>query len=94
MKSKTCPTAATLLLYGEASLEEETHGEIGRHLAHCDFCGAELQLLTKFPPRGRATFRPARMPLPLFRLAKDLLRLAAGDVERIYERASLTLTDA
>ena len=94
MKSKICPTADTLLLYGGASLASEARGEVARHLSHCDFCGAELQLLTKFPPRGRVIYRPARMPRPLFQLARDLLLLAAGDVERLYERASLTLTDA
>ena len=94
MKLKTCPTAETLLLYGEATLTREAGREVASHLSHCDFCGAELQLLTKYPPRGRAIFHPARMPRPLHRLAKDLLLLAAGDVERLYERSSLTLTDA
>ena len=93
-KLKTCPTAEILLLHGEASLAREAGREVSSHLTACDFCGAEFQLLAKFPPRGRARFRPARMPQHLYQLAKDLMLVAAGDVERLYERDSLTLTDA
>lgn len=97
-KLKTCPAAETLLLYGDSALAREARSEVAAHLSNCDFCDAELQLLAKFPPRGRARFRPVKMPLNLYRLAKDLLRLTANDadhiVETLYERGSLTLTDA
>jgi hypothetical protein len=91
-KRKTCPTARTLLLFHGASLKREASRHVAAHLSSCDFCGAELHLLSRFPPAGPPLFRPARMPRSLFRLAKDLLSLRGA--ETVYERAGLTLTDA
>ena len=97
-KLRTCPTSETLLLYHDASLGREATGEITEHLSCCDFCGAEMHLLSRFRPAGPPLIRPVRMPRPLYRLAKDLFNASARAAERaaasIYDRDRLTLTDA
>lgn len=93
-KLKSCPPAETLLLFRDATLAGEATGQVEAHLSCCDFCGAELQLLTRYAPAGPPLVRPAKMPWALYRLAKDLLALPARAVEAACERDRLTLTDA
>lgn len=97
-KSKTCPSAELLLLYRSDTFTNETCREVSAHLQKCDFCGAELQLLTKYPPVGAPRYKAIRIPPPLYRLAMDLLALPAqayaGTITQRYESGSLTLTDA
>lgn len=97
-KLRTCPTSETLLLYRDAALAREATGEVSEHLTACDFCGAELHLLSLFPPTGPVAIRPARMPWPLYRLARDLFTASARAAERaaarLYDPDRLTLTDA
>jgi hypothetical protein len=97
-KRRACPSSGALLRYHDAPLKREAERLVGEHVASCDFCGAELQLLSKFPPKGAHAFQPARMPWHLYRLAKDLLTLSTGDitrtVEALHEARNLSLTDA
>jgi hypothetical protein len=97
-KLRTCPTSETLLLYHDAALARDATGEVAEHLSACDFCGAELHLLSRFPPAGPPAVHPARMPWPLYRLARDLFAASARAATRaaagIYDRDRLTLTDA
>jgi len=93
-KLKTCPPAETLLLYGEATLVRDATGQLAAHLSSCDFCDAELQLLSRFAPAAKPQFVPVKMPWALYRLAKELLALSTRAVEVAYERDNLTLTDA
>ncbi|HVG31284.1 MAG TPA: hypothetical protein VM864_16355 [Pyrinomonadaceae bacterium] len=97
-KRRACPSSGVLLRYHGAKLTREAKRRVGEHVSSCDFCGAELQLLSRFPPKGAPKFPPARMPWHLYRLAKDLLLYPNGNitrtVEALYEVRSLTLTDA
>ena len=97
-KLRACPTSETLLLYHDAALAREAAGEVTQHLSCCDFCGAELHLLSRFPPAGPPQVRPAQIPWPLYRLANDLFsdsaRAAERAAARTYDRDRLTLTDA
>lgn len=97
-KHKTCPSAEMLLGYTRATLAREVQQQLTAHLAACDFCDAELYLLSKFPPAGAPACTRVKMPFALYRLAKDLLSVstsAAGRaVEILYERERLSLTDA
>ena len=97
-KLRACPPSQALLRYHEATLTRDAGRVVADHLSACDFCGAELQLLAKFPPTGAPLLQPTRMPWHLYRLAKDLLTFSTGDitrtVEAIYETRDLTLTDA
>lgn len=97
-KHKTCPSAEMLLSYTRATLTVELRHQLTAHLAACDFCDAELHLLSKFPPAGAPACPSAKIPFALYRLAKDLLCVstnAAGHaVGILYERERLSLTDA
>ena len=97
-KHKTCPSAEMLLGYTRATLGRELRQQMSAHLAACDFCDAEMYLLSKFPPTGAVTCPAVTIPRSLYRLAKDLLSVsttAAGRaVEILYERERLSLTDA
>lgn len=97
-KHKTCPSAELLLSYTRATVAGEQRQQLTAHLDACDFCDAELHLLSKFPPVGANTYGSVKIPFALYRLAKDLLSVstnAAGRaVEVLYERERLSLTDA
>lgn len=95
-KKLTCPSSQTLLSYGAADLAVELKTRVTTHLAGCDFCGAELQLLTRHKLLATERYEPTRMPAPLRYLAESLL---AGSLlrmesfaEAIYDKERLTLT--
>lgn len=97
-KLRTCPSTETLLLYTEEDqVREGRSNVVGAHLAACDFCGAEMQLLSKCPRGGYHSAATAReMPTNLRRLAEDLLAEPATNrarfMETVYELDRLTLT--
>ena len=66
VKRIECPPSGVLLAYAGESITGLIREGIRSHLADCDFCSAELQLLGKHPPVGEVEFVPA--PLPLFLL--------------------------
>jgi len=98
-KTQTCPAAEALALYAREYLTGEGRAVVAAHVAACDFCGAEAQLLSRFAPPARAA-RPAAAPLPehLRRLAEDLLAQPSNSrarfAESLLEIERLTLTDA
>lgn len=103
-KQRTCPSAETLLLYHETKLIPEGDAqEVAAHLAACDFCDAELQLLVRHPPTDVA-YVQKQIPDHLRLLAEQLLdRDIDGEqrlVKAIYEKdvtvdgGRLVLTDA
>jgi len=99
LKLKTCPSADLLVLYGQAELTSEREERVANHLAACDFCGAEMQLLSKHWRRDCPAPACAReIPTHLRRLAEDLISEPALErtrfVETICELDRLTLTDA
>ena len=64
-KKLTCPSSQTLLSYGAADLAVELKTKVTTHLAGCDFCGAELQLLTRHKPPATERYEQTKMPAPL-----------------------------
>lgn len=96
-KQATCPSSEMLLSYQRVGLAAEQRAWVASHLAACDFCGAELQLLTKYSPNGEE-YTVTDIPLNLRRLAEALL--GGGQLrpesfaEVVYEKERLTLTDA
>ena len=91
-----------LLLYGQSTLARGARSRVRAHLADCDFCGAEIHLLTRHAARvqAQAANLPETVAIPagLHRLALDLLaepsRTLTILAELIFERERLTLTDA
>jgi hypothetical protein len=72
-KRVSCPSSQTLLAFRRSHLSCEDRTRIESHLAICDFCNAELQLLT-FHHSDHEEYAFAEMPTPLRRLAEGLLR--------------------
>lgn len=71
-KTARCPSSQTLLRYRRHRLPIADRAEIEIHLRACDFCNAELQLLTRHRNYVEES-RVVEMPGQLRRLAEDLL---------------------
>ena len=96
-KQATCPSSDMLLSYHRVGLAAEQRAWVASHLAACDFCGAELQLLVKYSPTGEE-YKLTDIPMNLRRLAEALLGRGqlklTSFAEIAYEKEPLTLTDA
>jgi hypothetical protein len=78
-KLRTCPRTETLLTLSAGGCRG---GRVAEHVESCDFCGAEVQLLSRHaPPAATLPFAALAMPEPLRRLAQDIL------AEPSYNRA-------
>lgn len=75
-KTARCPSSQTLLRYRRHRLPIADRAEIEIHLRACDFCNAELQLLTRHRNYAEES-RAVEMPGQLRRLAEDLLTRSA-----------------
>ena len=98
-KLRTCPSTEALLLHGRTPGTGVRRDSIAAHLSTCDFCGAEMQLLSHVPPPTKALpFVAPEIPRALLRLAEDLMDeptlQRARFAESIQEIERLTLTDA
>jgi hypothetical protein len=98
-KLRTCPQSEALSLYCQGGTTPVRRASIAAHLSSCDFCGAEAQLLSRFPPPANALpFAALKLPGPLRRLAEDVLSEPSFNrarfAESILEIERLTLTDA
>ena len=98
LKRRTCPSADVLISYGEAELTREREERVAGHLADCDFCGAEMQLLSKHWSHDHpAHQRSCEMPSHLRRLAEELMAAPTFErapfVETSCELDRMTLTD-
>ncbi|HEX8719344.1 MAG TPA: hypothetical protein VF736_01760 [Pyrinomonadaceae bacterium] len=96
-KLRTCPHTETLLRFRADAPAER----VAEHVRTCDFCGAEVQLLSRHaPPADALPFAApyAAMPEHLRRLAQDLLTEPSHNrarfAESLMEIERLTLTDA
>src|SRR4051812_9101682 len=96
-KQTSCPSAEMLLCYGSDELSSEQQERVASHLNVCEFCEAELQLLTECPAIEEDC-PLAEMPLNLRCLAEALLhgdlKIVEVYAEVAYEKEPLTLTDA
>jgi|SRR5882762_10162616 len=75
-KKVGCPSSQSLLEYDQSHLASVHSLRIERHLACCDFCNAELQLLTRHQ-NTQEEYSFAEMPLQLRGLAERLLHSTA-----------------
>jgi len=71
-KTAGCPTSQALLAYRRSLMRSNQLVYIENHLGSCDFCSAELQLLTRYRNEAEE-YSFAEMPVQLRRLAEDLL---------------------
>ena len=96
-KLLTCPQTEALLRFSRG--ETKTELSLAAHVRSCDFCGAETQLLSRFPPPANALpFAVISMPASLRLLAQEILSEPSYNRARfadsIMEIERLTLTDA
>ena len=96
-KQITCPRSELLTSYCTTGIITELESLIEEHLAACDFCGAEAQLLTKYPP-VEENFPPPEIPESLRSLAEAILcrhtPTSQFSQSPVFEKEGLTLTDA
>lgn len=71
-KRVTCPSTETLLRCAAGELAVKQHKTIEAHLDCCDFCGAEMEFLSKNPPMCDVPCPPVEMPPHLQTLATEL----------------------
>jgi anti-sigma factor RsiW len=83
-KTAECPTSQALLAYHRSELAAERDVHIKDHLAACDFCNAELQLLTQYRSDVEA-YSFVEMPSQLRRLAQDLLKTSTATMRGFAE---------
>src|SRR6266496_3883440 len=72
-KSAGCPSSERLLKFQNRALLPKQMRQTKSHLAYCEFCSAELQLLMRYQT-GEEESSLAEMPLQLRRLAERLLK--------------------
>lgn len=73
-KLRTCPQTDTLLTLCRGARTAARGGRVAEHVESCDFCGAEMQLLSRHAPTADALpFAALALPAHLQRLAEDVL---------------------
>ena len=88
VKRLECPDSGVLLAYAGNSLPTLKRAGVRPHLAHCDFCGAELRLLGEHAPVGEAEFVPAPLPISLLIIAGQSLPRAHSPRNPARRRAA------
>lgn len=80
-KREDCPTSQQLLAYQLGDIEGGVGRVIGRHLAVCEFCNAEVDFYERYPQSQEEPDDAAEnisMPEPLYELAEALLNKNAA----------------
>lgn len=85
-KTERCPTSQALLEYCGSLMRPGDEARVEHHLKSCDFCNAELQLLTCCRTEAEE-YSFVEMPAPIRRLAEDLLKRSAVPFLRFAELA-------
>lgn len=84
-KNMACPSSQDLLEYDQARLSSSRSLRVETHLANCDFCSAELQLLNRYQ-NTQEEYSFAEMPLQLRRLAERLLHVTVAPFHTLQRR--------
>jgi hypothetical protein len=85
-KKLQCPTSEVLLSYQQRDLNYGRTSQIASHLAECDFCAAELQLLSKYSP-AKEPYECPSVPVSLRALAEGLFAISRFGEKDLLERA-------
>lgn len=83
-KERQCPSSEILLSYRQPDLTRGQTLQIAAHLDGCDFCSAELHLLSKYPS-ARESHECPPMPVNLQALAEALLSRNRFGVEPLLK---------
>lgn len=71
-KNEDCPASEELLAFQTGDMSVISGSEIRSHLKVCEFCAAEVDFYSHYPPSDDAV-EPSEIPEPLFELAEALL---------------------
>ena len=84
-KREDCPTSQQLLAYQLGDIEGGVGRIIGRHLAVCEFCHAEVDFYERYPQAEEPddATENVSMPEPLFELAEALLNKNSRSMDKI-----------
>lgn len=82
-KNEGCPSSNELLNYENGDLPRGRSTEVRKHLAGCEFCAAEVDFYSHYPPEEGSN-EIAEIPAPLYELAEALLKNRQGDSSSLY----------
>jgi hypothetical protein len=82
-KNEDCPPSEVLLAFQNGEIEVKDGAAIRRHLCICEFCAAEVEFYSHYPPAEEAA-DPGEIPQPLYELAEALLT-KKNDVTPLYK---------
>lgn len=83
-KTVCCPTSQALLAFQRMVPANTDRAYIEDHLEYCDFCSAELQLLTRHRCDGEE-YSFVEMPTQFRQLAEDLLKRSKPTIRGLAE---------
>jgi hypothetical protein len=86
-KQRRCPSSALLLSYHQHTLSTRQTLQVATHVATCDFCAAEAQLLGNHLPVEDFP-EPAPMPPQLEALAAALLLKDNSQIAELLRRTA------
>lgn len=72
-KNEDCPPSHELVLFVTGELSADDRGSVRTHIADCEFCTAEIDFYTYYPPEPQADIPAEPVPVALFELASALL---------------------
>jgi hypothetical protein len=73
-KTAVCPSESDLIAYKSRKLSQEIRKIVRFHLDSCDFCNAELALLSYYSQPSRNECKAPDIPMNLRILAESLFR--------------------
>ena len=82
-KNEDCPSSHELLGFQTGDLVSNRASEVRRHLLSCEFCEAEVQFYSHYPP-DESSSEVTEIPAPLYELAEALLKNRQRDPSSLY----------
>ena len=83
-KNEDCPTSQVLLAFQNGDIEVKDSADIRRHLAGCEFCAAEVEFYSYYPPADEPV-KAEKIPQPLYELAEALLQNRPDNAELYHQ---------
>jgi hypothetical protein len=87
-KNEDCPSSHELLGYQTGDLPRVRGNDVRKHLSSCEFCSAEVEFYSHYPPDEGLLSEVNEIPAPLFELAEAILKNRHGDASSLYSLLS------
>jgi hypothetical protein len=82
-KNEDCPSSDELLCFQTGDLSLGRGSEVRKHLSSCEFCEAEVEFYSHYPP-DESSSEVTQIPAPLFELAEALLKNRHAGSSSLY----------